>query len=110
MEGLPEAKEPTWLSSNYYTYLVLPKGYDHKKLEAKLPQVVDKYMGPQIKQGLGVSLSEFRKKGNDVGLYLQPLTDIHLRSDFTNNLEPGGDIRYVYIFGAIALFMLLIAW
>ena len=109
MEGLPEAKEPTWLSSNYYTYLVLPKGYDHKKLEAKLPQVVDKYMGPQIKQGLGVSLSEFRKKGNDVGLYLQPLTDIHLRSDFTNNLEPGGDIRYVYIFGAIALFMLLIA-
>lgn len=111
METLAEAKEPTWLSSNYYTYLVLPKDYDYKKLEAKLPQVVDKYMGPQIKQGLGVSLSEFRKKGNDVGLFLQPLLDIHLKSDFsgTSNLEPSGDIRYVYIFGAIALFMLLIA-
>ena len=111
METLPEAKLPTWLSSNYYTYLVLQKDYDYKKLEAKLPQVIDKYMGPQIKQGMGVSLSEFRKKGNDVGLFLQPLLDIHLKSDFsgTSNLEPSGDIRYVYIFGAIALFMLLIA-
>ncbi|HEX7457343.1 MAG TPA: FtsX-like permease family protein, partial [Ginsengibacter sp.] len=44
-----------------------------------------------------------------IGLYLQPLTDIHLHSDYTNDLEPEGDVRYVYIFGAIALFMLLIA-
>ena len=111
METLPEAKLPTWLASNYHTYLVLQKDYDYKKLEAKLPQVIDKYMGPLIKQGMGVSLSEFRKKGNDVGLFLQPLLDIHLKSDFSNSssLEPSGDIRYVYIFGAIALFMLLIA-
>lgn len=111
MESLPAAKSPTWLESNFYTYLVLPEGYDYKQLEAKLPQVVEKYMGPQIKESMGVSLSEFRKKGNDVGLFLQPLLDIHLKSDFSSNstLEPSGDIRYVYIFGAIALFMLLIA-
>jgi putative ABC transport system permease protein len=111
MESLPEAKEQTWMTSNFYTYLLLPQGYDYKKLEAKLPQVVDKYMGPQIKQALGVGLDEFRQKGNDVGLFLQPLLDIHLKSDFSadSTLEPGGDIRYVYIFGAIALFMLLIA-
>ncbi|HEY8660338.1 MAG TPA: FtsX-like permease family protein [Hanamia sp.] len=54
-------------------------------------------------------MAQFRQKGNDIGLYLQPLTDIHLHSDFTNDLEPEGDIRYVYIFSAIALFMLLIA-
>ena len=88
---------------------MLPAGYDYKKLQAKLPQVVEKYMGPQLMQAIGMNMQEFRKKGNDLGLYLQPLTDIHLRSDFTVNLEPGGDIRYVYIFGAIALFMLLIA-
>ena len=62
-----------------------------------------------MKQALGVSLADFRKKGNDIGLSVQPLTDIHLKSDFSNGLEAGGDIRYVYIFGAIALFMLLIA-
>jgi len=109
MVSLPESKEPSWMTSEYYTYLVLPEGYDYKKLEAKLPQVVEKYMGPQLQNAFGMSLSEFQKKGNSLGLFLQPLKDIHLRSDLNLELEPGSDIRYVYIFGAIALFMLLIA-
>ena len=109
MAGVEEAKQNSWLSSSFYTYLVLPVGYDYKLLEAKLPQEVEKYIGPQLKEAMGMNLHEFRQKGNDVGLYLQPLTDIHLHSDFANDLEASGDIRYVYIFGAIALFMLLIA-
>lgn len=109
MAGLPESKEPTWLSSNFYTYLVLTKGYDHKKLEAKLPGIVEKYIGPQMQQAMGITLTEFRKKGSNLSFHLQPLTDIHLHSDFTYDLSQAGDIRYVYIFGAIALFMLLIA-
>lgn len=105
----PEAKASSWMTSNYFTYLVLPEGYDYKKLEAKLPQVVDKYLGPQLQKAVGMSFQQFRQKGNDLGLFLQPLTDIHLRSDFTGNLEAGGDVRYVYIFGSIAGFVLLIA-
>jgi putative ABC transport system permease protein len=97
------------MSSDYYTYLRLRKGYSWKKLEAKLPQVIDKYIGPQMEKGLGITLKQFRQSGNEIGLYLQPVTDIHLRSDYTNDLEPYGDIRYVYIFSAVALFMLLIA-
>ncbi|KAA5542840.1 ABC transporter permease [Adhaeribacter rhizoryzae] len=104
-----EAKSSSWMTSNYFTYLVLPKGYDYKKLEAKLPQVIEKYMGPQILQAMGMSLAEFRKKGNQIGLFLEPVTSIHLHSESTNDIEPVGDIRYVYVFGAIALFMLLIA-
>jgi putative ABC transport system permease protein len=109
MAGLEEAKQNSWMSSEFFTYLVLPKGYDHKKLEAKMPGVINKYLGPQMQQGMGMTLREFRAKGNDLGLYLQRLTDIHLYSDLAGDLSPGGDIRYVYIFGAIALFMLLIA-
>ncbi|HZK95407.1 MAG TPA: ABC transporter permease [Prolixibacteraceae bacterium] len=109
MADVQAAKSTSFLYGSFYTYLVLQKGYDYKKLQAKLPQVAEKYMGPQLMQAMGINMQEFRKKGNDIGLYLQPLTDIHLRSDFTVNLEPGGDLRYVYIFGAIALFMLLIA-
>ncbi len=111
MASLPEAKETSWLQSNFFTYLVLPDGYDYKRLEAKLPQVADKYMAPQLEKMSGVSMAEFRKKGNNIGLFLQPLTSIHLHSDLKpeSELEPGGDIRYVYIFGAIALFMLLLA-
>ncbi|WAC14323.1 ABC transporter permease [Dyadobacter pollutisoli] len=109
MSTLPEAKSTSWMVSEFFTYLVLPKGYDYKRLEAKLPQTVAKYMGPQLKQGLGMTLDEFRKKGNDIGLYLQPFTDIHLHSTFQYDLATNGDLQYVYIFGAIAIIMLLIA-
>jgi putative ABC transport system permease protein len=109
MSSFPEAKDPSWLTSSYYTYLVLPEHYDYKKLEAKLPQEIDKYIGPQLQKGIGLTLEQFRKNGNSIGLYLQPLTDIHLHSDFTGDMEPSGDIRNVYIFSAIAIFMLLIA-
>jgi putative ABC transport system permease protein len=109
MTSLSESREPSWMTSEYYTYLVLPAGYDYKKLEAKLPQVVERYMGPQLQKAMGMTLAQFRQKGNDIGLFLQPLKDIHLRSDLNLELEPVGDIRYVYIFGAIAIFMLLIA-
>jgi putative ABC transport system permease protein len=111
MTGHPEAKETNWLRSNFYTYLVLPAGFDHRQLEAKLRQVVDRHMGSALEKMMGTSLAQFRKNGNDFGLFLQPLTDIHLHSDLTptTEMEPGGDVRYVYVFGAIAVFMLLLA-
>ncbi|MBU1820169.1 MAG: ABC transporter permease, partial [Bacteroidetes bacterium] len=109
MAGLDESRDDSWMRSEFYTYLVLPEGYDYRQLEAKLPQVVEKYMAPQLEQAFGMTLAQFRQKGNDIGLYLQPLTDIHLHSDFAFDLSTHGDIRYVYLFGAIALFMLLIA-
>lgn len=109
MAGLPEAKVNSWMQSEFFTYLVLPKGYDYQKLQEKLPQMVEKYFGPEIRQAFGMNYAAFRKKGNELGLVLQPLTDIHLYSDFDYDLSAAGDIRYVYIFGAIALFMLLIA-
>jgi len=109
MASLPESKEPTWMSSNFYTYLLLKDGRDYKRLEAKLPGMVDKYIGPQMLQAMHISLPDFRKKGNNLTFHLQRLTDIHLSTEFANDLSPAGDVRTVYIFGAIALFMLLIA-
>lgn len=109
MTTLPEAKQNTWMASNFFTYLVLRKGHDYKKLEAKLPSMVEKYMGSQILQEMGMSLSQFRTKGNNLGFALQPLTSIHLYSNTTSEFEPGGDARYIYIFCAIAVFMLLLA-
>ncbi len=109
MASLDEAKENSWLQSEFYTYLVLQPGYDYRELEAKLPQVAKKYMSPQMQESMGVSLDQFMEQGNNIGLYLQPLTEIYLHSDFLFDLGPRGDIRHVYIFEAIALFMLVIA-
>lgn len=110
MKGDELAQKGTWLNSSFFTYLVLKKGYDYKQLEAKFPQVVEQHMGPQMKEEIGVSYAEFSKE-NSLGLFLQPLTDIHLNPEFStaSTLEEGGDIKYVYIFSAVALFMLLVA-
>ncbi len=109
MTGLGEAKSDSWMGSNFFTYLLLKPGYDYKKLEAKLPGMVQKYMGPQIQKEMGITLSQFRTKGNQLGFALQPLTSIHLYSHSNYELDAPGNAMYVYIFGAIAIFMLLIA-
>ncbi|MBI1227237.1 MAG: FtsX-like permease family protein [Bacteroidetes bacterium] len=111
MASLPEAQNATWMQSNFYTYLVLRKNADYQQLETKLSGIIDKYMGPELKEGLGMSIADFRAQGNDLNMKLQPLTSIHLHTPagMKTDLNPPGDVRYVYIFMAVAIFMLLIA-
>lgn len=109
MVGNDIAKSDSWMFGNFYTYLLLKPGTNYKNLEAQFPSMVEKYMGPQIQQQMGLSLQQFRTKGNELGFALQPLKDIHLHPLTTNELEPAGNASYVYIFAAIAIFMLLIA-
>ena len=110
MEGLDEAKSDSWFRGDFFTYLLLKEGSDYKSLETKLPFIIEKYMGPKMLEKMGVPYEEFTKE-NQLGLRIFPLTDIHLYSDNSaySQLEQGGDIKYVYVFSAIALFMLFIA-
>ena len=109
MAGLEESKQQNWMSSNFHTYVVLKDRHDFNKLEAKIPTLVDKYIGPQMKDGTGQTLAEFRKSGSNLTFHLQKLTDIHLYSDFQGDTSRPGDVKNIYIFSAIAIFMLLIA-
>jgi len=72
---------PTWSNLGYFTYLLLNKNADPKKLEAKFPQLVAKYVVPEIQHDMGVSLAEAQKSVNTFRFLLQPLTDIHLYSN-----------------------------
>nr|NIM11352.1 FtsX-like permease family protein [Candidatus Aminicenantes bacterium]NIM78133.1 FtsX-like permease family protein [Candidatus Aminicenantes bacterium]NIN17451.1 FtsX-like permease family protein [Candidatus Aminicenantes bacterium]NIN41347.1 FtsX-like permease family protein [Candidatus Aminicenantes bacterium]NIN84117.1 FtsX-like permease family protein [Candidatus Aminicenantes bacterium] len=91
-------------------YLVLGKHVAPKSLEAKFPEVIKKYFSPQVEKFFGQSLEALIASGNvSVLFYLQPLQRIHLHSDLMAELEPNSDIKYVYIFSAIALFILIIA-
>ncbi len=110
IEGLDEAKSTSWFGGDFFTYLLLKKGSNYKDLESKLAHLPEKYMGPMMQEAMGVSFDDFTKE-NKLGFRVFPLTDIHLYSDNSpySQLEQGGDIKYVYIFSAIALFMLLIA-
>ncbi|MEL7585109.1 MAG: ABC transporter permease [Prolixibacteraceae bacterium] len=109
MATFPESENTSWMESEFHTYLVLSKGSDYRDLEAKLPAVTDRHMSPQIKEAMGISLDAFREAGNNIGLFLQPLADIHLHSGSSGDLKAGGDVRYISIFGAVALLMMIIA-
>jgi putative ABC transport system permease protein len=89
-------------NNSFFTYIVLPENYDYKKLEARMPAFLDKYYHfPGEPPGFAGSKTTH--------LYLWPLTDIHLRSHLDDEVEENGDIKRVYIFSIVALFILLIA-
>ena len=85
------------------------KGADPKKLEAKLDDLVKRYVAPLLQNVVHVSLEDFKKSGNMCVFYLTPLTAIHLHSNKIAEFDANGSIEYVYIFSAIAVFILLIA-
>ncbi len=104
-----QANNQFWVSNNFYTYFVARDGTDRKALQAKLGDLVIKYVGPQVTEILGISLDAFRSSGNDYGFMLEPLKDIHLKGAPQYNLEPMGSVTTVYIFAVIAILILAIA-
>jgi len=91
-----------WGNNAFFTYFLLPENYPARNMEAQFPAFLDRHM-PSNKKNPTLRPSNFTR------LYLQRLTDIHLRSHLDDEMEENGDISRVYIFGAIALFILLIA-
>jgi putative ABC transport system permease protein len=88
----------SWLSLNYYTYILIQKGSDPRTLEQKFPDMIATNAGNILKAVKG-----------DLKLSLQPLTSIHLHSRLEQEISATSNIAYVYIFSAIALFILFIA-
>ncbi len=87
----------------------LIRNADPKKLEAKFPELIQKYVAPEAMHDMGISLSEAQKVVNTWRFLLMPVKDIHLHSNTKYELEANGDIQYVYIFGSLAIFTILLA-
>ncbi len=88
----------------FYTYFTTAGNFDPKKMEARFPKFLDDVFPPPPP---GVARS--RKPSEFTRLHLQKLTDIHLQSHHDDEIEPGGDLARVRMFGVIALVILLIA-
>ena len=110
MSTLPESRDlKNWGSTNYNTYLILKEDTDLADFRQKIQLLFKKYFEPVLKEYVGASWDEFMAGGNYAFVEVMPLTDIHLRSDKEQETAANGDIRYVYIFGFLGLFILLIA-
>lgn len=86
--------------NNFITYLKLENNVDYKYFESELPDFIDRHISASS-QGLAASTT--------TKLQLWPITDIHLYSNLDSEIEPNSSIENVYIYTAIALFILLIA-
>ncbi len=109
LETYEDSRSPIWVSNNYHTYFVLKEGTSAEEFEAKLPDLVRKYVGPQIQAAAGISLEEFFASGGQYEYFIQPMTDIHLQSHYDFELGANGDMSYVYIFSIIAIGILIVA-
>lgn len=88
--------ETAMLWDGYLSYVLLKPNTDWKALEAKIPAAIEKTYDAEISKA--------------VVLYLQPLKDIHLTSNYLAEAEVNGDgnaVRFLFIIGIIVL---LIAW
>jgi len=111
LSTLDESRQPVWMAFNFPTYVVLRPGASLAALEAKLPALFNSHVDAELKQSMGVSMDDFLKKSKMAISYeLQPLTRIHLYSAGSrNDFEPGGDIKSIYLFSIVALFILILA-
>ncbi len=97
-------------SHNFQTYLLLKPGTDYKTFQKNLDEYVVKHVLPGISSIMDVkSMDELKKSGNKLEYSLMPVTKIHLYSDYSFEIKPPGNIQYVYIFSASALFILILA-
>lgn len=105
----PRANDDFWLSNSFATYILLKENASVETVESKLPQMVEKYVGPQVQKALGMDLQAFTATGNEYGIFMQPMSDIHLNPDIDSDFKQSNDRKYIYIFSAVAFLILLVA-
>jgi putative ABC transport system permease protein len=96
-----------WRADNYPTYALLKPGVDPAQLQVKMAALNRRYLLPQMEAAGTVDPEDILKRSS---FELQPVKDIHLRSG--NQWGDGlshGDIRLVWLFGAVGVFILLLA-
>ncbi len=105
--GGQEAFMQNYGSNNFATYLLLPEGYNYQELQEQIPAFIDRHLSTNDNHIGGEG--EPVRASDGTMLFLQPLTDIHLHSNLDSEIEANSRIEYVYIYGAIAFFILIIA-
>ncbi len=93
MSWLAQKSLVDWHNTIYYSYVLLRKNTPYRSVSEKIANY--------LKKPIPESTSS---------LYLQPLKEIHLHSShLRNNIQGTGDISYIYLFSALAIFILIIA-
>lgn len=81
------SKDTQWMSNSFSTYLLLKPNSSYKTVDAKYPELLQKYVGPEIQQYTGIAFNDFLAQGNKYRFYLQSLNDIHLDTSIQQDFK-----------------------
>ncbi|MFT3705396.1 MAG: ABC transporter permease [Agriterribacter sp.] len=101
-----DGEQSTWMASNYATYVLLKPGSDPAQFQNKLKLVMTNYYVPALKASGFTRADDIEKNAT---LFSQSIKKIHLYSAGIDDGLEKGDIRFVWLFGAVACFILIIA-
>ncbi len=96
----------SWINPWVYTYVKLAAGTSPDIFAAKVGEAVKQFGAPSISRQLG---ADYVEAGHRFDYFLQPISDIHLHSKLTIEVEPNSDITYVYLLALIGLVILIIS-
>jgi putative ABC transport system permease protein len=105
----PRSAGTVWMSNSFSTYLLLKPNTNYLDVNAKITALLEKYVGPEVQRFMGITLSDFLAQGNRYGYFLQPLTKVHLDTSIRQQFKDASDPKFLWIFGCIALLIVLIA-
>ena len=100
-------EENTWGNWNYDVYIRVKTGINISSLGQKINTIIPQYIIPDIVETSGNQ--NFNDLVNTLRFELQPIREIHLKSAGIIDNQIHGDIRTVWLFSALAIFILLIA-
>ncbi len=107
------SRNPSFFNNNMFTYFVIDEHADPQVTEDKINASLLTHIRPMLEQFMGITVEEFEASGDKYGLKLQHLYDIHLNPEISlprdNIYRPIGNKTYLYIFGVIAFFILIVA-
>lgn len=101
--------EWSWIWTQTVTYVKLREDADPIAVDNRLKSFADRHAEATFKK-IGMDYKEFMKEKGNWNMYITPVRDIYMNLNKAGNrLGPVGDIKYVYILSAVAVFILLIA-
>jgi len=108
-DSWPELRTGRWTHPLVNTYIKLKPGRNIEEVERRFSELIDVNFSPELKEIYQADLSEMKAQDNYFSFFTQPIKDIHLKSNLSDEIEPTGSLQYIQLFAIIALFIIILA-
>lgn len=98
-----------WSENPVHTYIKLKPEANRAAVDSLLDSIINKQLVREIQERYQADLKKLNPADNSFHLFTQSLASIHLQSNLTDEIEPPGNLNYIRLFAAIAMFITLLA-